>query len=204
MAVYTTRDGNIPATLFSCPPIHFPESIKTPGTLSTTASSTIIPYPEDYCFGRNPDEYDCSDEEPNPIPALGLCGIKGYHPRMYECCKTVSPFIYPGQLPEPRIALAEDACTQWCPPVKNMDAWLYCLTRDGHNVTNAFCQATTGRRRRTSGSEPRDGPVDPDSTGIERHKESVSGSCVTRPKAGRAWAVVGLSLVAFGLWCHLL
>lgn len=106
----------------------------------------------------------------------GYCGIKGPHPRMAICCQT--GMDQPTSFPNAPIYLAEaDHCSQYCPFFpSDLDLWLYCLTQEGHTVSNAFCRFLNGSYLDTSGSLPRDGPFDPNSRLIQEKKKMYSSA----------------------------
>ncbi|RMY56226.1 hypothetical protein D0863_13048 [Hortaea werneckii] len=113
-------------------------------------------------------------QESNGTSYDGYCGIKGAHPRMAYCCQNMQaqpPFL---NYPDISIYLAPDKCSQYCRfyPA-DLNYWLWCLTREGDPVSNAFCRWDNGKFLSTSGSLSRDGPFDPDDYWI---KEARSGS----------------------------
>ncbi|RMY82855.1 hypothetical protein D0862_11875 [Hortaea werneckii] len=111
--------------------------------------------------------------ESNGTSYDGYCGIKGAHPRMAYCCQNMQaqpPFMRHADTP---IYLAPDNCSQYCRfyPA-DLNYWLWCLTREGDPVSNAFCRWDGGKSLSTSGSLPRDGPLDPDDYWIKEARSS--------------------------------
>lgn len=168
MNAYTVNGPSIPDSKFSCP------------TNYTGTDYVNIPWSSmsiDHGEGQNhTDGY-----------YYGICGIKGPHPRMATCCQNGQ--LQPINYPNASIYLsAEDHCSQYCNfYLAIMDLWLYCLTKEGNSVVNAFCRSDDGTFLQTSGSLPRDGPFDPDNALIKDKKKLYSS-------AGKS-ARVSLSLV---------
>lgn len=178
MAAFIARNSAIPDNQFSCP--SNASGIEYASIPWSNMSSLV--------FYDPPAAPDVEEE--------AICGVKGPHPQMYFCCKQ-------GDIGDvvnydfSNIALAEeDHCSQYCDYFGNLNLWIWCLTREGDTVSNAFCLSADKEYADTSGTENRSGPFDPDSQQIKDVKKQIKNlpnpASASRTSMKWAWLAAGV------------
>lgn len=112
---------------------------------------------------------------------------------MAYCCANVFT-LDPGG--DSLIALANDSCSQYCRYGGTFDLWLWCLTREGDSVSNAFWISGGREYFETSGSQPRDGPYNPHSIEIRDYKKKNAATAVVSSPYSALWVALAVTCVA--------